>query len=146
MRRHSLAMACALATSLAGLSMVRADRSFDVVMTKVAMDAYGLQVVDRAQTPQQFEFGMTANLGWAHKPLRLQLNDINMGRQEAPFTLIEQQVTLDLGAADHSGDDRLDDEHRYLRRSAAPKCLAQHRGDPRPALRPQGPLLRRQVL
>jgi hypothetical protein len=47
MRRHSLAMACALATSLAGLSMVRADRSFDVVMTKVAMDAYGLQVVDR---------------------------------------------------------------------------------------------------
>ena len=71
--------------------------SLDVMMTKVAMNAYGLQVVDRAQTPQQFEFGMTANLGWAHKPLKLQLNDINMGRQEAPFTLIEQQVTLDLG-------------------------------------------------
>ena len=46
-------------------SSARADRSIDVVMTPPAMDAYGLQVVDRAQTPQQFEFGMSANVGWA---------------------------------------------------------------------------------
>ncbi|HND10532.1 MAG TPA: hypothetical protein PKO07_22890 [Pseudomonadota bacterium] len=78
-------------------SSARADRSIDVVMTPPAMDAYGLQVVDRAQTPQQFEFGMSANVGWAGKPLRLTLNDTNMGRQEALFAVIENQVTLDVG-------------------------------------------------
>lgn len=91
------ALTIGLLLSLGGLATARADRSFDVAMAPPAMDAYGLQVVDRAQTPQQFEFGMTANVGWAHKPLRLLLNDANMGRQEAPFSLIENQVTLDIG-------------------------------------------------
>ena len=97
MRHHALALACALGATASGLCTARADRSFDVVMTPPAMDAYGLQVVDRAQTPQQFEFGMTANLGWAGKPLKLTMNDVNLGRQEAPFSIIENQVTLDLG-------------------------------------------------
>ncbi len=97
MMRRTLFLAGLLSAASVGMSSAHADRSFDVVMTPPAMDAYGLQVVDRAQTPQQFEFGMTANVGWAGKPLRLTLNDINMGRQEAPFAVIENQVTLDVG-------------------------------------------------
>lgn len=74
-----------------------ADRSFDLVTTAPAMDAYGLQVIDRAQTPQQFEFGMLANVGWAGKPLRLLLNDTKLNREEALFAVVENQVTLDVG-------------------------------------------------
>ena len=97
MRHHALALACALGATVSGLSTAHADRSFDVVMTPPSMDAYGLQIVDRAQTPQQFEFGMTANVGWAGKALKLLLNDVNLNREEAPFSVIEHQVTLDLG-------------------------------------------------
>lgn len=75
----------------------RADRSFDLVPAPSAIDAYGLQVVDRAQTPQQFEFGMLAHLGWAGKPLRVELFDMQMGRQPASFAMVEHQATLDLG-------------------------------------------------
>lgn len=97
MRHHALWLLCTLGAAVSNLSTAHADRSFDVAMARPTMDAYGLQVVDRAQTPQQFEFGMTANIGWARAPLRLTLNDVNLNRAEAPFSVIEHQVTLDLG-------------------------------------------------
>jgi hypothetical protein len=75
-----------------------ADRSFDVVMTPPAVDAYGMAVIDRAQTPQRFEFGMQAQFGWAYSPLRLTLADPHQSTlPDAQFRVIEQQYNVDLG-------------------------------------------------
>lgn len=77
---------------------VHADRSFDVAMAPPAMDPYGMVVVERAKTPQRFEFGMSAVASWAYNPFHPTLVDPNMGLSEARFDLIMHQFSVDLGA------------------------------------------------
>jgi hypothetical protein len=78
--------------------VAQADRSFDVTMATPAVDAYGLAVIDRAQTPQRFEFGLQSQFGWAYTPLHLTLYDMQQaGAPEAPFRVLEQQYNVDLG-------------------------------------------------
>lgn len=87
-----------LVVLLWGGSAARADRSFDLMLSAPAVDPYGLTVVDRAQTPQRFEFGFGAQLGWSYSPLRLNLTDNNMtGAPDAQFRVVEQQYNIDLG-------------------------------------------------
>lgn len=74
-----------------------ADRSFDVAMAGPAIDPYGMVVVDRARTPQRFEFGVQAAFGWAHQPFRVTLADPQMALSDQQFSLIQNQLTVDLG-------------------------------------------------
>ncbi len=61
-----------------------------LMLSAPAVDPYGLTVVDRAQTPQRFEFGFSAQLGWSYSPLRLTLTDNNMiGAPDAQFRVVE---------------------------------------------------------
>ena len=86
------------AAALVGVKAARADRSFDLALGTPAVDAYGMTVVDRAQTPQRFEFGLQSQVGWALTPLRLTLADSNMvGLPDAQFRVVEQQFNVDLG-------------------------------------------------
>lgn len=88
----------AVAGLLAAARPARADRSFDLALAAPAVDAYGMAVVDRAQTPQRFEFGLQSQLGWAYNPLRLTLSDANMvGAPDAQFRVVEQQWNVDVG-------------------------------------------------
>ena len=96
--RPVLGLAVLLAALLTGAGAARADRSFDLMLSAPAVDAYGLTVVDRAQTPQRFEFGFSAQLGWSYSPLRLTLTDPKMtGSPDALFRVVEQQYNIDLG-------------------------------------------------
>lgn len=96
--RPVLGLAVLLAALLMGAGAARADRSFDLMLSAPAVDAYGLTVVDRAQTPQRFEFGFSAQLGWSYSPLRLTLTDPKMtGSPDALFRVVEQQYNIDLG-------------------------------------------------
>ncbi len=88
---------CFLAFTLGVELLARADRSFDVMMTPPTMDPYGMAVIERAQTPQRFEFGTNAVFGWAHNPFSPTLTDPNMGFTEQRFNLIQNQLTIDLG-------------------------------------------------
>jgi hypothetical protein len=89
-----LGLVCALGVP----AVARADRSFDVAMANPAVDAYGLTVIDRAQTPQRFEFGLQSQFGWSHNPLRLNLSDLHVTKfPESAFNVIEQQYTVNLG-------------------------------------------------
>lgn len=88
----------ATALVLGSVSSARADRSFDLMPLSAAADPYGLLIVDRAQTPDRFEFGMMAQGGWAHNPLRLTLSDPQTGgNPEKPFDVVQEQVHLDVG-------------------------------------------------
>lgn len=87
-----------MAGLLAGAPLLaRAERSFDAALITTPVDGYGLMLIDRARTPQRFEFGFRAQGGWSYTPLRLALNDTRMGRSEQSFRAIEQQLTLDVG-------------------------------------------------
>ncbi|MFO0578718.1 MAG: hypothetical protein U1A78_32345 [Polyangia bacterium] len=96
-RRAALAVAAALLFGAGGGA--RADRSFDVAMVTQPLDGYGMAMIDRAQTPQRFELGLSAAIGWAQSPLRVTLADPLMGNTPQPYNLIEQQVTADLGVS-----------------------------------------------
>lgn len=84
---------------LLGGGAARADRSFDVALAAQPLDGYGMAMLDRAQTPQRFELGLSAQLGWAQSPLRLTLADPLMRGTPQPYNLIEQQLTADLGVS-----------------------------------------------
>jgi hypothetical protein len=58
-----------------------------------------MAMIDRAQTPQRFELGLSAFVGWAQSPLRVTLADPLMGNTPQPYNLIEQQVTADVGVS-----------------------------------------------
>ncbi len=89
---------CGLAAVVGMPQVARADRSFDVALATPAVDAYGLTVIDRAQTPQRFEFGLQSQFGWSYSPLKLTLADPHLVKYpDAPFRVIEQQYTVDLG-------------------------------------------------
>lgn len=74
---------------------VLAARSFDVVMAAPAMDPYGMAVVERARTPQRFEFGTSLSLGFAHRPFHPSMSRPTgeVGRVD----LIANQLSVDLG-------------------------------------------------
>ncbi|MFO0574310.1 MAG: hypothetical protein U1A78_09940 [Polyangia bacterium] len=99
---RSTALPAVLATA-ATLSAIgsagpaRAERAFDSAVYTMPVDGYGLVLVDRARTPERFEFGLRAQGGFSYTPLRLNLNDARMGYSEQPFRVIEQQYTLDVG-------------------------------------------------
>lgn len=98
--RPLTAFAPGLALSLALLGQpatAQADRSFDVAMAGPAIDPYGMVVVDRARTPQRFEFGVQAAFGWAHQPLRLTLADPTQALADQRYNVIQNQLTVDLG-------------------------------------------------
>ncbi len=98
LRRGLWVLGLAAAVVMAGGKTARADRSFDLALGAPAVDAYGMAVVDRAQTPQRFEFGLQSQVGWALSPLRLTLADPNMaGQPDAQFRVVEQQWNVDLG-------------------------------------------------
>lgn len=75
----------------------RAERAIDAALLTMPVDGYGLTLVDRAQTPQRFELGLRAQIGWSSAPLRVVLNDPSMGLSEQRFRLIQQQWTVDAG-------------------------------------------------
>jgi hypothetical protein len=81
---------------LSGATAARADNSFDAVLTPPTMDPYGMVVVERAQTPQRFEFGVNAVFGYAHNPFNLTLTDPTTNSDQR-YNLIQDQLTVDLG-------------------------------------------------
>lgn len=83
-------VALLLAPTLAG---AQSSRSFDVGMVLPTLDPYSMIAVDRAMTPQRFEFGFGAQFGWAKAPLSPTLLD---NGQDSRKNLIEQQFTVDL--------------------------------------------------
>jgi hypothetical protein len=85
------------AALLLGAAPARAERAFDSALHTMPVDGYGLVLIDRARTPERFEFGLRAQSGWSYTPLRLNLNDARMGSSEQPFRVIEQQFTVDVG-------------------------------------------------
>jgi hypothetical protein len=98
MRRRRLAL-CALCACLVAPGRAAAERSFDVALVTQPIDGYGMAMIDRAQTPQRFEIGLLASIGWAQAPLRVTLLDRDMGNTPQPFNLIEHQVTADVGVS-----------------------------------------------
>jgi hypothetical protein len=93
---RALGLGAALALSLS-LGSARADRSFDFMLTPPTTDAYSMVAVERAQTPQQYEFGIQTTFGWARNPFTPTLSIPPLGRDEARGALIGNQFTLDLG-------------------------------------------------
>ncbi len=75
----------------------RADRSFDFMLTPQTTDAYSMVTIERAQTPQQYEFGIQTSFGWAHNPFSPTLPVPPLGTSEQRYQLIGNQFTLDLG-------------------------------------------------
>ena len=61
----------------------RADRSFDFMLTPQTTDAYSMVTIERAQTPQQYEFGIQTSFGWAHSPFSPTLPSATAGHQRA---------------------------------------------------------------
>src|SRR5262249_2127184 len=75
----------------------RADRSFDLGLVGPTVDNYGMLAVERAQTPQQWEFGFSATLGYAHEPLHVDLRDA--GGATSAHALVRDQLSLAIGAS-----------------------------------------------
>lgn len=98
-RRREAGVLCAVTVACAAWVSheARAERAIDAALLTMPVDGYGLTLVDRAQTPQRFEFGMRAQIGWSSAPLRVVLNDPSMGLTEQRFRLIDQQWTVDAG-------------------------------------------------
>lgn len=65
--------------------------------TPPTTDAYSMVTIERAQLPQQYEFGIQTTFGWGHSPFSPKLSDPNNPSDVAPRVLIENQYTLDLG-------------------------------------------------
>lgn len=100
LRRSCLAVAGPALVALAQLAApaeARADRSFDFMLTPQTTDAYSMVTVERAQTPQQYEFGIQTSFGWARNPFSPTLPVPPLGLSEARYDLIGNQFTLDLG-------------------------------------------------
>lgn len=95
-RRRSLGLGTALALSLLTGS-AQADRGFDFMLTPPTTDAYSMVTVERAQTPQQYEFGIQTTFGWARNPFTPTLSIPPLGIDETRSNLIGNQFTLDLG-------------------------------------------------
>lgn len=79
------------------VSSAHADRAFDLAGVRPTTDPYSLLAIERAQVPQQFEFGVQTLFGWAHAPFHPTLTDPRMGMTDQVFQLIENQYTLDVG-------------------------------------------------
>ena len=84
-----------LATLMA--SPAHADRSFDFMLTPPTTDAYSMVTIERAQTPQQYEFGIQTTFGWAKNPFSPTLTIPPFALGEWRYNLIGNQFTLDLG-------------------------------------------------
>ncbi len=89
-------LAATLFLSLAG-DPARADRAFDFMLTPQSTDAYSMITVERAQTPQQYEFGIQTTFGWARNPFSPTLSIPPSGVDQTRSNLIGNQFTLDLG-------------------------------------------------
>lgn len=87
----------ALLGQLALARSAHADRSFDFMLTPQTTDAYSMVTIERAQTPQQYEFGIQTSFGWAHSPFSPTLPVPPLGTTEQRYNLIGNQFTLDLG-------------------------------------------------
>lgn len=74
------------------------ERSFDFAQAPPTLDPYSMVAVDRAVTPQRYEFGVVTQFGWAKRPFSPTLADLGTpGAPDARTSLIEHQYTLDLG-------------------------------------------------
>src|SRR5262249_8392151 len=49
----------------------RADQSIDAQIFKPALDTYGIFATERAEGPEQFDFGLRVGFDFAQKPLRI---------------------------------------------------------------------------
>jgi hypothetical protein len=100
LRRSCFALAVPALVALAQLgapSTAHADRSFDLMLTPQTTDAYSMVTIERAQTPQQYEFGIQTSFGWSRNPFSLTLPVPPLGLTEQRYNLIGNQFTLDLG-------------------------------------------------
>ena len=97
-RPTSIALCLGVTLALSGSAgSARADRSFDFMLTPPSTDAYSMVTVERAQTPQQYEFGIQTTFGWARNPFTPTLSIPPLGVDETRTNLIGNQFTLDLG-------------------------------------------------
>src|SRR5215831_21286247 len=68
----------------------RADTSVDNQIFKPALDTYGIFAVERAEGPEQWDFGLRVGVGFAQTPLRLAVE--NTGSDQ----VLKNQTTVDL--------------------------------------------------